>query len=86
LGILDSCSPLLKVTSICYGAGATDVQVWGHATELEATAFMERIWKIGRPQGPVVFLLRYHLEKRGAGIQEWVLGRNVMMIVNKIRP
>ena len=53
----------LKAISIFYGAGVADYQGCARATEPETTTLVERTGKIGQPQGPVVFLLRYRLEK-----------------------
>ena len=40
-----------------------DYQGCARATEPETTRLVERTGKIGHPQGPVVFLLRYHISK-----------------------
>ena len=40
-----------------------DYQGYARATEPDTTAFVKRTTKIGHPQGPVVFLLRYHNSK-----------------------
>ena len=40
-----------------------DYQGCARGTELDTTAFVERTRRIGHPQGPVVFLLRYHISK-----------------------